>query len=244
MLPNETNTTSQADNRIDQIHGVLERIVSVLHPLRFEESQYSGLTIWADGIFLALIKDTPDFVNQLKTRLNNKQLYGLSQDIKLIKIPAPSEATSIVKDQLYIMPEKKNYPKFGYKARISVLPGQGKLINRDEIFLDSSKMTIWRIGRGERFMDTTLKLLRTNEIAIDGDDKGVEEEYRRQVSSRHAHIEFSEGTFYISSDNSRVRSRILRSGYASPIEVNAKRELKDKDQIILGDLITLLFEIL
>lgn len=242
MSPNKKNHTQQADNRIDQIHGVLDIIVSVLSPLRLEQNMYSGLKIWADSICLELFQNTPDFEDQLVIRLNNRRLYGFAQDIVLASIPAPNDATVIIEGRLYVAPQKKEDSRVVKKARVKTLPEQGKLLQGDDFVLDPSISTLWRIGRGKQVMVNNL--LRKNDIAIDGDDNNVEEIFLRQVSSHHAHIEYSKGAFFLVSDNTQVNTRILRSGFYEPFEVNAQRELKDKDQIILGDFITLVFEVL
>lgn len=137
----------------------------------------------------------------------------------------------------------------GTQAHITSVEGYGSIIG-DVVYLQPNPQKVYNIGRGKE-VRTKSGNFRTNEIAIDDDDKCTEYKKNLYVSRCHAHISYKpsvgytlsvdEGGTYISGKRTRIQRQGLREPIDLGSDINNSYPLIDGDIIELGKEVCLKF---
>lgn len=188
--------------------------------------------------------------DQLRRALDDAMLENIGKDRLKVNLVTrdrlPSEAKTIIPDMLYYSFRKAQQRSKAVRAKITVFEGTGSLM-RDEYLLDSTKKTVYFIGRGP--MANKPGAIRPNDIVIRTDDPNPDLQARNNhVSSAHAEISAANGEFYFralqwgcAATRGASSKLIFDSAEHTVMDTRMKHRLKDGYIIKLGKEVCLLF---
>jgi len=232
----ETETkVAKTDNAVDAQKELLDAITV------FFKQHFFGIKTFTDTVVLWVDNSNPvyqsyvrnkELKSNLKTELDNKQLYAISNakfEFKTENPPQDMRLPSIAEGVYIQLIAKEKEDGIQDKAIISIFNGKGSLME-PEYRLDGTIQTEYNIGNGRGDG-------KNNDIIINDDDT-ANKEINSFVSRQHAKIVFvPEKGFCLKTRNEENRTIVYRKNQrVKNLEVLIdKFLLKDNDVIELGD---------
>jgi hypothetical protein len=244
---------TEPDNAVELREKIITAVVHYCQPYYGKDTFPDILVVWVTKQHYQTEVRSKEFENALRLAFDNAGLKAVGKAAMLFETKNPPENNNFHKalDGLFI--EIRNVTPtqtvVNAKVRISSVLGMGTLMQRVSV-LDTTKKTIFHIGRGE--VSNKYDTYRTNDIVIKADETDQEQKAKNEnVSSAHADIVFRNSTFYLKAMQGGCRpeggsaTKIIH-GEGIPEELrstNTFYPLQDGDLIELGKSVLLRFEI-
>lgn len=217
------------DGNIVAQENIIKIIIKTLTSYRNSQKEYAGIEIWSNEVSVCTNIQNQDFIDLLKSKLDDNDLRSFSKDIACNNSQQEQNLQHITVNtpsgELYLH-LKPLLP------RISAIKGS---MMEKEYKLDWKKTQRWTVGRG-LLPSSTYQVYEKNSIVINDNEIDPTIQYiNEHVSSYHASITYEKGGFYLMAEAGGVDyTKLLRKGSEFMFRSEIKMLLEDNDMIKLG----------
>ena len=217
------------ENIINIKEDVIKAIIDKLSTMRGCQDKYTGVLLWTSDAVLNGIANNSNFLQRLKTELDNNDLRCFSKKVEFSPF-SHDAATHIMSVDMKI--GKISLGLMLLMPRITIITGSMK---ESVYVLDKTNRTIWNIGRGVK-PSPGYKVNSDNYIVIDDEEKDKETlNINEYVSSFHAKILYENDNYYLQAENGGIdRTWLISEGVERVFLSKVKMPLQDGDLINLG----------
>ena len=239
------------DNAIDLRENLIKKIIDTLVPHRgISQAAPIDMTFYVSNPIIGPAINM-EFKDLLREKLENNSLSSFARGNIIIVNDSTLKSDAIqIFDGFHVTFESKSFdpPQGDVIAVIKIVDGLGSLAE-NYYQLDSSKKTVFHIGRGK--IEKRSGIYRVNDVVIKDDETdSTVASINRRVSRMQADIIWKNGAFYLHAMPSGCRStngsstKIYREDHSLELrDVNTYEQLYDNDLIEFGNALLLSFRI-